>query len=345
MYYIRTDANEEIGTGHVMRCLSIAEEFLKRGEQMTFLIADDHSRDIIEKCGFSAICLNTVWNNLDYETDILVQMIKDYKIKQLLIDSYFVTQKYLSALKEYTRIIYLDDLNAFVYPVDLLINYNIYATDLEYSSRYKEFHLDTRFALGCKYVPLRKQFENIKRTISKVVHKILITTGGTDNYNVTGNILKALSKQTWFVNVDFYIIIGKFNTNKEELMRCWHTVKNIHFLYEVYNMSDYMEECDVAITAGGVTTYEVCACGLPAVIYTLADNQIGIAKKMSDMNLIPYAGDVQKGMEQCVNKLVNYVTDFYNDFDLRVKHSILMQEVVDGKGCERLVDLILKMKK
>ena len=65
-----------------------------------------------------------------------------------------------------------------------------------------------------------------------------------------------------------------------------------------------------------------------------------IAKKVSDMGLIPYAGDVRNNMKQCVRSVIEYITDFYNDVSLRIKHSAYMQNVVDGKGCERLVDEI-----
>jgi UDP-2,4-diacetamido-2,4,6-trideoxy-beta-L-altropyranose hydrolase len=340
MYYIRADANEKIGTGHVMRCLSIAAEFHRRGRQVTFIIADDHSRTMIEERGFSAICLDSDWDCLEKEIPSLISIIKTNTIPALLIDSYFVTEFYLQALGKYTKTIYIDDLNRFIYPVDLLVNYNIYAADLDYPSRYKKSVLNTRFLLGCKYIPLREEFQNVKRTISKNVCKILITSGGTDNYNVIGNLLEAFSKQTWFANVDIYVIIGRFNPNKNKLIQHWSAIKNIHFLCGIHNMSAYMKECDLAITAGGVTTYELCACGLPSIMYTLADNQIPIAKKVSDMGLIPYAGDVRNNMKQCVRSVIEYITDFYNDVSLRIKHSAYMQNVVDGKGCERLVDEI-----
>ena len=340
MLYIRADGNEKIGTGHVMRCLTIAEEYRRRGGEVVFLVADPCSYELVNEYGYRTVCLRSVWNDLNTEMDTLIQIIQSNNVKCLLIGSYFVTHSYLKVLRNYTKVVYIDDLYCSAYPVDLLINYNIYATDLDYFSRYKELALNTRFILGCKYVPLRNEFQSVKRTISRDVHKILITSGGTDNYNVIGDLLEAFSKQTWFENVDIYAIIGKFNSNRKELMQHWSTKKNIHFLCGIHNMSVYMKECDLAITAGGVTTYELCACGLPSVMYTLADNQMSIAKKVSDMGLIPYAGDVRNNMGQCIKNIMGYITDFYNDVDLRIKHSIYMQNMVDGKGCERLVDEI-----
>ena len=98
--------------------------------------------------------------------------------------------------------------------------------------------------------------------------------------------------------------------------------------------------CDIAITAGGVTTYELCACGIPSVMYTLADNQFQIARTVSEQNLIPWIGDVREDMDACMDRLVQVIEDMKDDVEKRKKISHTMQKIVDGEGCRRLVQII-----
>lgn len=342
MFYIRADANEIIGTGHVMRCLSIAEEVRRQGEEVTFIIADERTEMIITEKGFQIICLSSVWNDLDKEIDKLLQVIAEYSISLLLIDSYYVTKEYLETLHRYIRIAYIDDLNQFIYPVDYLINYNIYAENLDYPNQYRKADfLETKFMLGCSYAPLRPEFSNVQRVIKNKVSKILITSGGTDNYNVVGNILESLSARTWFSEMDYYVILGRFNIHKSELEERWRNSKNVHLLSNVDNMVDYMKSCDIAVTAGGVTTYELCACGIPSVMYTLADNQLQIAQTVSEQDLIPWIGDVRQEMNTCMDKLVQELESIKDDVGKRKRISSEMKRLVDGEGCNRIVERLI----
>ncbi|MCI8455424.1 MAG: UDP-2,4-diacetamido-2,4,6-trideoxy-beta-L-altropyranose hydrolase [Lachnospiraceae bacterium] len=341
MQYIRVDANERIGTGHVMRCLSIAKELRNRQEETVFLIADSDSSELISEHGFPFICLSSVWNDLEYEMDVLIQVIVEQNISRLLIDSYFVTKPYLEIIGRYTKIIYLDDLNRFIYPVDFLVNYNFYAENLDYSFRYREAGLETKFVLGSQYVPLRKEFSSVTRTINQKVSNILISTGGTDPYNVAGELLLALTRQVWFENYDYYVIIGKYNKNQDTLKLQWGDKRNVHLICNCTNLADYMKTCDIAITAGGVTTYELCACGIPSIMYTLADNQLDIAKTVSDRNLIPWTGDVRTDRDSCMEAILRYIELFSHNYSLREKICKDMQRAVDGNGVERLAAILL----
>lgn len=96
----------------------------------------------------------------------------------------------------------------------------------------------------------------------------------------------------------------------------------------------------MAVTAGGSTVYELMACGTPAVVYTLADNQFDIARTVSEMNLIPWAGDVRKEIIECCRSIVSVINDYVEDFERRKLVSRRMQELVDGFGSRRLVSLL-----
>ncbi len=340
MYYIRADANEKIGTGHVMRCLTIAEELRIQGENVTFIIADDCSRAMIEEHDFSVICLNSVWNHLEMELPILISAIKQEDISKLLIDSYFVTEKYFKTLRLYAKLFYIDDLNRFLYPVDLLINYNIYAEDLAYEERYRRAGISTKFALGCRYAPLRKEFDGDDKQIHERASHILITSGGTDPYNIVGNILEGLSKKQWFSNVNCHVVLGRFNVNKGTIKKRWIHCPNVFLLENVSNMAEHMRECDIAVTAGGVTVYELCAVGIPSIMYTLADNQLKIAETISNADIIPWAGDVRDDEDKCINSIINNIEYLLENCQIRKTFSKRMRELVDGKGCKRLVNVL-----
>lgn len=338
MFYIRADANEIIGTGHIMRCLSIAEELYRRGENVTFIVADERSEVLLKPKDFNVICLHSVWDDLEQEIESLIHVIEENDISVLLVDSYYVTELYLRMVRQYTKIAYIDDMDSFIYPVDLLINYNIYADELEYAPKYRRAGIGTQFLMGPAYVPLRAEFTNIHKEIKQSVSKILITSGGADTYNVVGSILDTLKEQTWFEQLEYEVIIGGFNMHTCMLEAKWEQYENVHLLKNVSNISEYMKSCDIAVTAGGVTTYELCACGIPSIMYALADNQLQIAQTVSRRGLISWVGDIRYELENCMKNIVLYLEELMSDVRQRKDISERMQKLVDGSGCKRLVD-------
>ena len=343
MIGFRADGNAQIGTGHIMRCLSIAETLRRKGADCVFISADNVQEALIESRGFKLISLGTQWNNLEGEEDIVIAEIQKNNIKTLVIDSYYVTETYLKKLREKTRTVYIDDINSFVYPVDLLVNYSIYAEDMNYREAYGKAGLGTDFALGCKYVPLREEFSSVSRSYGESVKKFLVSTGGTDNFNVAGKLLDFLSRCDWFGTLEYYVIIGKYNSNKPVLEEKWGECKNVCLLYNISNISDYMKKCDIAVTAGGVTVYELLACGLPSVVYTLADNQLFAAEKLAALGLMPYAGDVRNSITEVLDFISDFIASKRKDLSYRAAVSKRMQSTVDGRGCERLAERIMNL--
>ena len=340
MQYIRVDANEHIGIGHLMRMLSVAEALRTHNEAVTFITADDNSAELIKKHGFANICMNTQWNELESEIDVIERIIKTNQISVLIIDTYYVTPKYLLRIGKLVKMVYFDDIDKFMYPVDLLINYNIYAQDMDYEGRYGNAGLKTKFALGCGYAPLRAEFcGSSRRTYTS--GRILVSSGGTDNYNLAGRFLEAVSKQNWFDSYAFDVIIGNFNVHAAQLAQQWGDAENISLLQNIDDVAYYMRNCDMAISAAGVTMYELCACGTPAVIYTLADNQIRAAEKFAEKHLAKYAGDIRDNTELKISNIVKNVEALLYNKETLVTVGENMRQIVDGKGCERIARLIL----
>lgn len=145
----------------------------------------------------------------------------------------------------------------------------------------------------------------------------------------------------WFEHFNYYVILGRFNNYRDQLKENWGEYKNIHLLTDVKNISEYMKYCDVAITAGGVTIYELCACGIPSIMYTLADNQLGIARSVSESGVIPWVGDVREDMQGCISRALDYIEQYDTNVDDLQHISQKMQDIVDGKGGKYLVDYLL----
>ncbi len=133
MIFIRSDANERIGTGHVMRCLSIAQAFLNKGEEVLFITADHFGEGLINSKGFGSVCLESEWTQIEGELNKLEELIHKHNPSLMLIDSYYVTEEYFQKLSRFVRTAYIDDLNTACWDVDFLINYNIFANVYNYS--------------------------------------------------------------------------------------------------------------------------------------------------------------------------------------------------------------------
>lgn len=338
MIAIRVDGNSEIATGHIMRCLAVANGLQASGKECIFIVADNKSESLLSSSGFKIINLHSVWNDLDSEISKIIAVIEEQDIDRLIVDTYFVTEKYLYALEEVCRVIYIDDLNAFKYPVSVLINYNLYASDIPYSKIYAG--TNTRLLLGPKYAPLRSEFQNIKPHFRENVKKILITAGGVDTYNAAGEILQKVVKDEFFNGIEFHVVAGQLNSHTGELESISKKYPNVIIHKSVERMSELMCDCDIAVTAGGSTMYELCACGVPSICFSWADNQIPGVSVFTKMGFMISAGDIRNDSNKCVNTVVNGLKMYCRDSDMRVRCGKKLKGVVDGEGTKRICDFI-----
>lgn len=341
MLYIRTDSNNKIATGHVMRCISIAKAMKKNNEEVIFITADANSEELITSNGFKVICLNSKWNDLNYEIEILIDIILKNKIEKILIDSYFVTKDYLESLKKYTKLIYIDDLDLFTYPVNLLINYNGSHKKFMYDANYN--NTDIKILKGYKYVPLRKEFQDVSTSVKNDVTSILFTMGGSDENNLTLEFIKSIIKYKKYNNIKFNIVVGRFNNNFNELKKIVYDIPNINLHYNVNNMSKIMLESDIAISAGGTTLFELCSCGIPTISFIIADNQEDGTKNLESEGTLLYAGDIRLGIQKCINNIMLKMDLMINDFNIRKRMALNMKSLVDGNGAYRIVKEIEKL--
>lgn len=328
--FVRVDANEIIATGHVMRCLAIADEAARQGIKPVFIFSDDNGKAIVESRGFETVVLDSVWNDLESETGKMLELIFLRKIQLLLVDSYYVTDRYLKILSANTNVVYIDDLGVITYPVWGIICYANYYEKFQYEQRFQGS--ETKFLLGCDYVPLRKEFYNLPaKQINESVRNLLLLSGGSDQFHV---LMQMLSVLCCFDDLELDVICGRFNMDYDELISLY-SKKNIHIHKSVDNLIYYMQKADLALSAGGTTLYELCACGTPTITYSIADNQIDNVIKFASDNLMPYLGDAR--YENISEILPEKIKNLLN-VNIRKEYSNNLRTLVDGRGTERLID-------
>lgn len=337
---IRVDANEKIAMGHVMRCLSIAKCLKSKGEQVIFWTSGDYASDFIRENGFECNELEYDYCSKEEEVNALIDSLKNKSVDKLLIDSYQVTQKYLEQLHSDFQIIYLDDLNAFCYPADLIINYTYNVSKKIYEKwKYAE---NTKFLLGREYVPLRPQFKNVMIDTTMPVNTILITTGGADEQNMILEILHCLSGSQ-YEGIQKLVVAGKFYSHMEELKKIAEKDETIQIHYNVNNMAELMKKSNIAISAGGTTLAELCACGIPTICFSVADNQLYGTRAYADDGIVIYAGDVRKSKENVLNNIVKSLEEMIGNVSVRMQFGNKAHEMIDGNGAERIAEHILQM--
>lgn len=319
MIGIRADANKIIASGHVMRCITIAKEVISLGESVTFFVADDEGKDLIENYAeglkhFEVVVLGSFYDRMEDELPVLEKELTARKVSVLLVDSYFVTRKYFEALNRICPVAYMDDLGKEPYPVDILINYSGYYEALGYESLYKGMSghkgLPTKLLLGLKYAPLRRQFyENTNSTgvssdKDNSGFRILLTAGGADIHGMLLSTLEAardkgLLKPSGLANdnddspcITWEVVVGNLVSDATSIDALSEKYSNIKIHHSVTNMASIMRSCDLAVAAAGTMLTECAAVRLPAIFYQVADNQKFNVEFWQKTGGMLFAGDV-----------------------------------------------------
>lgn len=348
MIIFRVDGNPEIGSGHTMRCLSIADAAKEQGRECRFITADDCFASLICQRGFGCDVLQTSYRDMDAEQGRLSVFLEQYQPEAIVTDSYFVTPEYLSFLGQFADVTYLDDLAAFAYPVKRVVNYNIYGPDLDYAALYSKAGVpQPQLLLGPDYAPLRKQFQNIApREPRQKVQDILISTGGADPQQIALQLAQYLVKQaaqTPLHGVRYHFVVGAMNADLPVLQSVAQECAAITIHQNVQNMAQLMQQCDLAVAAAGSTLYELCACGVPTVTYVLADNQLLGAGTFAKYGLMKYAGDCREDRLFFLH-LTETLWALAQDRREQERMRFAAKKFVDGQGAQRLAEKIGSMK-
>ena len=341
------DGGPEMGMGHIVRCLSLASVWEKKGHSVFFISRVSEGRRLISSRGFEMTSYYMHKRSMEYKNLIkncqediasIISVVKQYKIDVFIVDHYNVTSEFFLTLKPYVKVLcYIDDLSAFSYPVDVVVNGNITGQYMYYKKYYKK----QVFLLGPRYNLIRDEFCRIpKRPISKEVHKVMITTGASDNFRITEKIINIIRNEMTLNNIELHVIIGNSFVDRNKLKEVIDCYDNIVYYENIKEISSVMLECDLAISSSGSTLYELCACGLPTLGFILADNQKFIAETMNNLGYIKNLGWYHQLNKESMIKEIQHLI---NDYSLRAGMVLKQQILVDGRGSQRVVHAIEKM--
>ena len=329
---IRADSNEKIAGGHIMRTKSIAAALKEQGTEVVFVTADEKSKPLLDD--FKNIVLGTKYDEMDAELGKFSQIIAEIKPDFILIDSYFVTKNYLATLKKLVKTAYINDVMKFPYEVDLLINYSAFLNQ----ENYKNWQvLAGDFLLGSAFAPLRAEFSKNPKAKITNIKKVLITTGNSDNLGFMPSFLSLLDNE--LKKLEFFAISGLFNTHKNELKKLEN--ENIKVLENVENMSQIMRECDIAISAGGSTLYELAALSLPTICFKIAENQNSAAFWGKEAMI--YAGDAAADISAVISNAKTALKELIKNPSKANELAAKAHEITDGKGAKRIAAEILAL--
>ncbi len=341
----RADGNSNVGAGHIMRCLSIADAALDRGIESVFITASEEFKEIVETHKHTCHVMYTDYQRMCDEMSIFTDIISNYIPEVLFVDSYYVSDQYFELLRRSLKckIAYIDDMAMFGYDCDYLINYNIYGSLWE--EKYKNFYEEgkiPKLILGSQYVPLRSEFrENKRESIHEEGSDILISTGGADPDHFALALIKSILQISG--KKKFHIIVGAMNNDKYEIRERTNHCKNIFIHEKVNKMAKLMLSCDVAISAAGSTLYELCSTQTPTITYVLEDNQVFGANAFEKSGVIQNAGDIRKcGLQTLADRLINEAIKLCDDYDQRKAIATRQNEVVDGLGAYRIIDAVCR---
>jgi UDP-2,4-diacetamido-2,4,6-trideoxy-beta-L-altropyranose hydrolase len=282
-----------------MRCLTLAKQLKQKNANVSFICRDLEGNLIsfIKDHGFTVYVLPKIkinetdnndtfkWYKENWQQDVRETLdIVEAHIRSIdffIIDHYGLDEKWESKLKFFTKkLMVIDDLANRKHACDFLLDQNLY---LNYQERYKNLvSPECKQLLGPNYVLLREEFieaSRQKRIRDGKIHNILVFFGGTDPTNETIKALNALALLE--NNIKVNVVVGSSNKRKDAIREYCDPYPNFFFHCQVSNMAELMNEADLAIGAGGTTTWERCYLGLPSITIIVADNQIELTNAVS----------------------------------------------------------------
>ncbi len=338
---IRADASSRIGTGHVMRCLALAAEWQSRGGSVTFLSRCESAklRQRIEASGVEYIPLNEPHpSHADMETTL--RLLEGGSRRWVVLDGYHLDTAYQRAIRgSGHRLLVVDDIAHLPeYHADIVLNQNITAPDLDYNC-----NPDALTLLGAKYALLRPEFavwRGWEREIPEQARNILVTLGGGDPDNVTLKAVQAL-REVGDGCLNALVLVGYSNPNLELIESAAHCAKTgIRVVTAATDMPRLMAWADMAISAAGSTSWELCFMGLPSLMLVVADNQREIAAKLHESQA---AVNLGWAADASIEHIAGAVKQMRDDSALRDMLSQNARRLVDGMGAERVVSLMTAM--
>ncbi|MBB6671694.1 UDP-2,4-diacetamido-2,4,6-trideoxy-beta-L-altropyranose hydrolase [Cohnella nanjingensis] len=351
---IRADASLQIGTGHVMRCLTLADALRRSGTADVAFVCRELTGNLIPYIrdrGYPVHALppaadlgaavrseaglppHAGWLEASWREDaaqtIACLLAQAERPDWLVVDHYALDRRYESALRPYAGgVMAIDDLADRPHDADLLLDQNLSdRPEARYASR---VDAGTRLLLGPRYALLREAFAERRPTVRRggKAERLLVSFGGADR---TGETLKALAALEPMAEAGarLTVLAGQLNPMRERIERLCGRLPQTRFIAHTEDVAALMAEHDLAVGSGGSTTWERGCLGLPAVIVATADNQVALAEQAAQAGMIAYLGFASDVSERRLREAVRRLAE---DEDALRRMSDAGMAAVDGLG-------------
>lgn len=335
---IRTDASQQIGSGHIMRCLTLANELTQKA-QVSFICREltGNMCDYIEQQGYIVHRLPLPETD-DWQTDAkqttAILAAENSVIDWLIVDHYGLDAQWETTMRPYVRkIMVIDDMANRRHDCDILLDQNLY---MDMESRYQDLVPNNcQQLLGPKYALLRPEFLAARNTLRKRdgnIKRLLIFMGGSDPTNETTKTLEAI-KLLNRLEIAVDVVVGASNPHQEQIKQLCISLPNAAYYCQVSNMAELMVKADLAIGAGGSTNWERCCLGLPSLVVTIAENQEELTHTLHEQGYLISLGQKHKVSSKIISqKLYEILNNPEQVLSFVEKGKLL----VDGNGAKRV---------
>jgi len=325
----RVDASPQIGIGHLMRCLTLAEVLKKEGHEIHFISA----RLAVDSSWLHQYKVSILpkENNQEIHYSDLAQEIDAKKtidtlcgdIDYLIVDNYDLDIVWHRILRRYTnKIMVIDDLADKEFDCDLLLNQNLGSCASDYQGRVPD---SCKLLLGCDYALLREEFLCLrkraleKRESTQQIKNILVCMGGSDKSNATYKVLQQINN-----DYNTVVVLGEASIHKQ-MIKKFSSGRNISVVINANNMSELILNADLAIGAGGSTSWERCCLGLPTLVYVLSENQRSVAENLEKIGAVIISRNLSRE-----------ISSMASDLSMWRSMSMNSQKVCDGTGVKEV---------
>jgi UDP-2,4-diacetamido-2,4,6-trideoxy-beta-L-altropyranose hydrolase len=354
---IRCDASIQMGSGHVMRCLTLANDLREQGADITFVCREHpgHLFELIESSNHQLIRLlppveevggylaHAHWLGTTQEEDArqTAEALKALgHLDWLIIDHYALDVKWEMLMRPHAeRIVVIDDLADRKHDCDVLLDQNLHQ---DMQERYDNFvPPDCKKLLGPKYALLRYEFKDARknlRTRDGSVKRIFVFFGGSDPTNETGKTLRAI-QQLSRTDIAIDVVVGATNPHQQDIASLCAALPETRLYWQVNNIAELMARADLAVGAGGGTMWERCCLGLPTIVMSVATNQQSGCEAVASAGGILYLG---KAKSVGIELLEGALRVTLSSPGLVASMSGVGASLVDGQGGGRVAKRILK---
>lgn len=358
----RVDASLQIGTGHVMRCLTLANALRESGAQCHFICRehDGNLLDRIKSQGFTATSLpaseeafqptpvngerlpvHAAWLGCDWrdDADATREVLQSEKPGWLIVDHYALDQAWERALRDdYHKLMVIDDLADRSHCCDLILDQNLGHEAADYAELVP---LTCTILIGPKYALLRPEFAklreySLRRRQRPTLQQVLVTMGGVDSADATGQVLDVLECCPLPSDSRITVVMGAqapWLASVREKAAAMPQPCEVRV--DVEEMAQLMADSDLAIGAAGSTSWERCCLGLPSILLVLAENQRDIALALNEadaaITLLCHNAHIQRDK---VSKAVERLSD---DAIMLSRLGEAAARVTDGAGVSRIL--------